>query len=381
MRPRNIILVSFTAVVKAGGEIARGGAEIYICELAELARNVGYRVTIIQCGDVNEHFEWRGIHIRTIEWEPGLFVRRPRRPIRRIIRDYDRLTTLIICGSEPVSFPVKGYRRLMIQHGIGFDYPTSGSSLGPLAKLRFSRLAHRLVRWEALRAVRSVNLVVCVDYVYPTWLRTFFYRLPFRLITVPNFARIAPSTAIPSRRTYFRVLFARRLVERRGARVMADAARLLLQRHPEIEVTFAGRGPLKNLVSGMFAGEPRVRILEYDPQESLDVHLRHDIAIVPSLASEGTSLSLLEAMAARCAVVATPVGGITNILIDQFNGLFCDPDAGSIANAVGRLYKDPSLASRLAGCGYDTVMRGFSYSHWCESWKAVLSQELDACSH
>lgn len=269
----------------------------------------------------------------------------------------------------------------MIQHGIGFDYPTSGKSLGFLSKFRTGSLAHWFVRWEALRAARAVECIVCVDYVYPTWLKTNFYNPSCRILTIPNFTRIAPNNIIPTRKIYSKVLFARRMVERRGARIMADATKIILEKYPTIEVTFAGVGPLKDIICETFFDEPRVRCLEYDPRDTLDIHLRHDIAIVPSLASEGTSLSLLEAMATKCAVVATPVGGVANILIDQHNGLICEASAESIAEAIGRLHEDMSLASRLASCGYDTVEQGFSYSRWSKSWARVFSEELNSNIH
>ncbi|MBP6858754.1 MAG: glycosyltransferase family 4 protein [Candidatus Pacebacteria bacterium] len=65
-----------------------------------------------------------------------------------------------------------------------------------------------------------------------------------------------------------------------------------------------------------------------------------DIFIRPSL-SEGLGNSFLEAMAAEIPVIATPVGGIPDFLVDGETGLFCDVNnPQSIAQKVEKLMKD-----------------------------------------
>lgn len=51
----------------------------------------------------------------------------------------------------------------------------------------------------------------------------------------------------------------------------------------------------------------------------------------------GTSLSLFEAMVARCAIVCTNVGGTTNIVLDGFNGFMVRPVADEIREAIEEL--------------------------------------------
>lgn len=82
MNFQNIILISSTEVIDSLGRVSRGGAEIYIVELAKLARDLGYSVAIIQCGKVSIGFEWQQIHIKTVKWESKLLVRQPRSCIR-----------------------------------------------------------------------------------------------------------------------------------------------------------------------------------------------------------------------------------------------------------------------------------------------------------
>ena len=71
------------------------------------------------------------------------------------------------------------------------------------------------------------------------------------------------------------------------------------------------------------------------------------ISVLPSL-TEGLSNALLESMAAGLPVVATRVGGTSEVLADGENGILVEArDAGAIANAICRLLETPSLAARL----------------------------------
>jgi glycosyltransferase involved in cell wall biosynthesis len=73
-----------------------------------------------------------------------------------------------------------------------------------------------------------------------------------------------------------------------------------------------------------------------------------DVFVLPSWA-EGMSNALMEAMAAVRPVVATAVGGNTEIVADGSTGVLIPPgDPAAIALAVGDLLDEPERAARLA---------------------------------
>jgi glycosyltransferase involved in cell wall biosynthesis len=85
-----------------------------------------------------------------------------------------------------------------------------------------------------------------------------------------------------------------------------------------------------------------------------------DIFVLPS-ASEGMSNTLLEAMAARVAVVASDVGGNSEIIEAGRSGLLFAPgDAVAAAQAIRQLAGDAQLRERLAGAGAQRAMTTFS---------------------
>jgi glycosyltransferase involved in cell wall biosynthesis len=76
-----------------------------------------------------------------------------------------------------------------------------------------------------------------------------------------------------------------------------------------------------------------------------------DICALSSI-NEGTPVALIEAMAARKAVVATEVGGVPDLIQDGVNGLLVPPrDVGRLAEAIVRLAKTPELRCRMGAAG------------------------------
>ena len=72
-----------------------------------------------------------------------------------------------------------------------------------------------------------------------------------------------------------------------------------------------------------------------------------DIFILPSLI-EGTSIAILEAMAAGVPVIATDVGGNPEIIQNARTGLLVPPeDPEAIAEAVMRLLRNTDLAASI----------------------------------
>jgi glycosyltransferase involved in cell wall biosynthesis len=82
-----------------------------------------------------------------------------------------------------------------------------------------------------------------------------------------------------------------------------------------------------------------------------------DVFVLPSL-SEAFSNSIMEAMAAGCAVAATPVGGTPELIVHGEHGwLFAPRDAAAVAEALETLVRDAPLRDRLAHAGHRFVQQ------------------------
>jgi len=85
-----------------------------------------------------------------------------------------------------------------------------------------------------------------------------------------------------------------------------------------------------------------------------------DVFVLPST-SEGMSNTLLEAMAAGVAAVASDAGGNGEIIVPEVSGLlFPSADVAALAAQLGRLVSDPGLRGKLARAAATRVKVEFS---------------------
>ncbi len=85
-----------------------------------------------------------------------------------------------------------------------------------------------------------------------------------------------------------------------------------------------------------------------------------DVFVHPSL-RDGMPNALLEAMACEKSVVATPVGGVMDVIEDEKNGLLVNVnDASELANTIGKLLDQPEKRLELGRSARETVSSRYS---------------------
>ena len=154
-----------------------------------------------------------------------------------------------------------------------------------------------------------------------------------------------------------------RLEDRKGHDQFLDAMRTLVAtgNGTSPQGLIVGDGPLRVALEGYAAtigpaGRIRFTGTVADVRPLLAAM---DVFVLPSWA-EGMSNALMEAMAAGRPVVATAVGGNTEVVSDGRTGVLVPPgDPGAIARAVGDLLRDPDRAMRLGAAARADVTRRF----------------------
>jgi glycosyltransferase involved in cell wall biosynthesis len=118
----------------------------------------------------------------------------------------------------------------------------------------------------------------------------------------------------------------------------------------------------------------RVKFLGFVPHAEMPDFLKvSDIFIRPSL-TEGLGNSFLEAMAAGIPVIATPVGGIPDFLIDGETGLFCEVQKPrTIAQKVEKLLKDPESRTYIVNRAGQMVREKYGW----ERISGMMKGEFD----
>jgi len=112
-----------------------------------------------------------------------------------------------------------------------------------------------------------------------------------------------------------------------------------------------------------------------DPDDMHTAYVNADITLVPTLYSEGTSLSCLEAMASGNAVIATRIGGLPDMIIHNYNGLLIDPNARSLKSAIEQLLDDPEQLAALKRKSRE-VARAFSKTGWVAEWQNIIQEKM-----
>ncbi len=171
-----------------------------------------------------------------------------------------------------------------------------------------------------------------------------------------------------------RVIIARRFVDYRGIALIAPIINKLSNQY-KFEVNFAGDGPLKPYLESLFSNNSKVKIMRYDPSESFRVHKEHHIAIVPTLGSEGTSLSMIEAMAAGCMVISSNIGGLSNIIINGYNGLLVMPNPQEMERALSTALDDFDFSKNLAKNGLNSIAYPCSKENWGNNWIDLINKQ------
>jgi GT2 family glycosyltransferase/glycosyltransferase involved in cell wall biosynthesis len=96
-------------------------------------------------------------------------------------------------------------------------------------------------------------------------------------------------------------------------------------------------------------GHPAVRRSGPAPRSRIvSAFARADVIVMPSIWIENAPLVIKEAFACGVPVVASRLGGMAELVHDGVNGLLFTPgDAGSLADALGRLLHEPDLLPAL----------------------------------
>jgi len=134
-----------------------------------------------------------------------------------------------------------------------------------------------------------------------------------------------------------------------GAKIAMLAVKFLREKYPKILLLLTRSGPyldeLKRFAEKEGIAEHVVFTGDIEnPFTALEVC---DIYLHITLGEGGLSMALLEAMAAGKPIVATPVGGIPEVISNGENGLLVEPDAKKIAEKIEYLLENPHIAEKL----------------------------------
>lgn len=362
---RRVLLVTRIFFDPLGNNMQFGGAERYLLELAGVISSLGYDPLIVQLGKdywMRYYHQVRVIGIRVGEmydqFIPNLEALNPKGTLA-IYSPFE-------LASDKIFLPSIG-----ISHGVYWDDEAYQNSPEKVQ----STSSYFKAKIDKLKAFVSVDTNTL------NWLRTVSLETSKKGVCIPNFVDLAQFSTAPEadkRPARLIVLFPRRLVHQRGFWLVHNIIPALIEEYPELDFYFIGKAAPQEqqAVTELVQRFPeRVRWFALPPEEMPSAYKQAHITLIPTIQSEGTSLSCLEAMAAGNAVIATNVGGLTDLILDGYNGLLIEPDSKALMAAVRKLIENPQLREQLAQHGRE-VARNFSLEVWKSRWSEVLRKEL-----
>ena len=168
------------------------------------------------------------------------------------------------------------------------------------------------------------------------------------------------------------ILLARRLVEKNGVIVFAEAATQLTDL--PIRIVFAGDGPerskIENILDSVGMLEKAVFLGNVPNEQMTEIYRMADISVLPSF-MEATSITGLESMSSGLPLVGTSVGGIPTLITESRNGYLVPPgNPSALADAIRTLVNDAGLRHNMGIAARQKAINEFS-------WMSIAQQTIE----
>ncbi|MEV0914756.1 glycosyltransferase family 4 protein [Streptomyces sp. NPDC049967] len=164
---------------------------------------------------------------------------------------------------------------------------------------------------------------------------------------------------------------------------LVEALAKLRTENPAAHLVVVGRraedGPVARAIERHGLGDAVEFVKGISDAELVDLVRGAQIACVPSL-YEGFSLPAAEAMATGTPLVATTGGAIPEVAGPDGETCLAVPpaDAGALADALGRLLRDPALRERLGAAGRARVLARFTWKQAAIGTAALYREAIAA---
>jgi phosphatidylinositol alpha-mannosyltransferase len=160
------------------------------------------------------------------------------------------------------------------------------------------------------------------------------------------------------------VAWVHRLDPQKAFPVLIEAWPEVLRAVPDARLLVAGDGPERGAVNGLeAAARARVAMFGRVPHDRVpEVFGAARVAVAAATGGESWGYTLVEAMAAGAAVVATDIDGYREVATDEVDALLVPPgDPHALAQALVRALQDDVLVERLVAAGRARAA-GFDWS-------------------
>lgn len=252
----------------------------------------------------------------------------------------------------PLILMAKAMRKRVIFHLHANTF--EGMFDGPLAPV---------IRWT----FASVDKVIALS---PIWAAGIRSRCPGAdVVSLPNPVMVPLKDSVRrSENKEPRILFLGNLEPRKGFKDLLKAFPAVLAVIPKARLVFAGDGDIEGgrQLAAELGISSSVTFLGYVRGESKALELQSAALLCLPSYDEGVPVALLEGMSNGIPVVATPVGGVPDLICSGENGLLVEPgDIKGLSRVMVSLLTDAHFSESIGKAGFEHIERFHSIDHVC----------------
>ncbi|MDP2736564.1 MAG: glycosyltransferase family 4 protein [bacterium] len=192
--------------------------------------------------------------------------------------------------------------------------------------------------------------------VFPSrWLKNLYIKRNFftqsKIEIMPNPVEIAPGQA-SERLGNFTFLFLGQIEKHKGVFLLIDAFNKIKEKYPKVELILAGDGSQIKAARKKAVGNNNIKFLGWPGDEAVDKLLfSNDCLVYPSLAYENCPNAIQRALAAGLPVLASDIGGISELLTDEAGMLFKPADDIDLVEKMVWTIENKNSLSNLTQAG------------------------------
>lgn len=355
-----------------------GGSERMIVDYCHMLQENGHDVTVFQpvCLKKGQHpfgkteRIYKGIKFVCLEsrsqWDYGV-----NPELNMTFNEMAMYFDLRVYWTTYCAYPEAKKPCITISHGIWFDYPHyTYNMLDDVNKKAWLD--------KNLYGFYAPDICVSVDGNTKRVIQAMAPGKADRIAIIPNYV---DTKKFKPTGLYFndglnderiKVLFPRRLTILRGCNEFIKASK----DYPQYDYLSVGQSvdeASQNALTQQMNQHKHIQFIHKEMDGMEEVYQWADIAVIPTKACEGTSLSLLEAMATGLPIITTPVGGLADLVINGYNALIFDPDHDDLGEAIDYLAQDPELRLKMGERNRQIAVECFDISIWKSRWMNIIN--------
>jgi glycosyltransferase involved in cell wall biosynthesis len=351
-----------------------GGGERYLIELCNFLREEGHSIQIYQPISVPQGVDtktipqqiqkdFKGIPITCmVGYRSNIYNTSPE--LNRDFNEIAKFADLAIFFTTFMSWPHAPNRSISICHGIYWDYSHgSYATMTPSDQQEFMR--------RQIEGFGAAGICIGVDSNIKKVVQAIKPGAEASIRVIPNFVRTEVFKPAPKTWDGIKILYPRRLTMLRGSNDFIRASQI----HSEYQYLAVGQAThaeTEQEAQNWAARLPHINFIHKEMDGMEEVYQGSDISVVPTPASEGLSLSLLESMACGLPVITTPVGGLGDAVIDGYNALVYDPSHEDLADYIHYLAQNEELR-KVMGERNREIAKCFDIKIWQNKWRQIVN--------